>query len=370
MKKLIFCFCSFAFLNQACVQQPDSENHIVFQNENCSLTIDLFGGAIDDFRLNDIDINPFTWELLSCEMPENNRKGAPFKGHFLCLGRWGEPTKGEIKSGVPHNGQSSNEKWKIVSFEKKQKAELQSVAPLDYTTLKRSIILDEKQAVFKITDQITSHATVGRLFNVVQHVTVGPPFLSESTTIDCNAGKGFMQHLCYPDPERYAYEWPAAIVDSTGLNMDLTKSDEAFSYVSTHLMKDSTGWVTASSPESGLMLGYIWKTAEYPWINIWHQRQDGQLRAKGLEFGTTGVGKSYQELLAVDTRFRGINSYIYLDAKEEINKSFICFLLKIPANFAGVESISLGNGEITIVEKQGKNIHTIPCSFRLYPPTP
>ena len=301
------------------------------------------------------------------EIPENNQKGAPFKGHFLCLGRWGAPTDGEILAGVPHNGQSSNEKWEILSFDNERKAELQSIAPLDYTTLHRSMILDERQAVFKITDRITSIATAGRLFNVVQHVTVGPPFLSESTIVDCNAGKGFMQHLSYPAPERYEYEWPAATVDSVGLHIDLTKSDETFSYVSTHLMKDCIGWVTAFSPESGLMLGYIWKTEEYPWLNIWHQRKNDKLWAKGLEFGTTGVGRPYQDLLAADTRFHGMNSFIYLDAKEVISKSFICFLLKIPADFAGVESVSLNDGKIIIIEKQtnGKNIYTILCAFQL-----
>jgi hypothetical protein len=33
---------------------------------------------------------------------------------------------------------------------------------------------------------------------------------------------------------------------------------------------------TAMNPEERLVMGYIWKTAEYPWLNVWHQPNDGQ----------------------------------------------------------------------------------------------
>lgn len=370
MKKLgsFLCLCCFlAVQNQLYGQTTEAVKPLVLQNEICSLTIDLFGGAIVDFRLKDNNYNPFTWKMTPDEMPENNKSGASFKGHFICLGRWGAPTEGEIKSGVPHNGQTSNEEWQIQSCDNNQTVVLKSVAPLDYTILDRSVALDKQAPVFKITDKVSSTATVGRLFNIVQHVTIGPPFLAESTVVDCNAGKGFMQHLCYPEPERYACDWPVGIIDTTGTQINLTKSDEAFSYVSTHLMKNNIGWITASSPECGLLLGYVWKTDVYPWINLWHQRQDGNLWAKGLEFGTTGIGKSYQELLAVDTRFQGENSFFYLDAQEEVEKSFLGFLIQISDNYNGVESVHLENGQIIITEKQtgGKKKQTIACSFDL-----
>jgi hypothetical protein len=77
---------------------------ILGDSDGKRLSINLFGGALVDFRLSEQSLNPYAWRLSTDEIPPNNRNGAPFQGHFLCLGRWGAPTAGEIRAGVPHNG--------------------------------------------------------------------------------------------------------------------------------------------------------------------------------------------------------------------------------------------------------------------------
>ena len=44
-------------------------------------------------------------------MPANNKAGAPYQGHFACIGRWGEPSAGEIKAGLPNHGEAANILW-------------------------------------------------------------------------------------------------------------------------------------------------------------------------------------------------------------------------------------------------------------------
>ena len=100
-------------------------------------------------------------------------------------------------------------------------------------------------------------------------------------------------------------------------------------------------------------MGYVWKTKDYPWLNLWQQWVDGKLWAKGLEFGTSGIGRSYQELLAVDTRFHGRSSYLFLDATETLDKSYLCFELAIPADFQGVSALKLEKSSVEIREKMG-----------------
>ena len=79
--------------------------------------------------------------------------------------------------------------------------------------------------------------------------------------------------------------------------------------------------------------------------------KDGKPYAKGLEFGTTGIGRPYQELLQVNTRFHEKNSFFYLDALECFEKSFICFQVRIPEGYKGVENIELKNEKIILIEK-------------------
>ncbi|MBC7889699.1 MAG: hypothetical protein H7Z13_17625 [Ferruginibacter sp.] len=349
------------------VAQPAANCNQVYylKNDNASFGIDLLGGAFTDFKLTDSKINPFTWAVNQEEMPENNRQGAAFKGHFLCLGRWGAPTDGEIKAGVPHNGQSGNNCWQLDKQMNQQQLVMRSNAPLDGISVQRTVVVDKQSPVVKVTERVQATTTIARLFNMVQHATIGPPFLDTATIIDCNAGKGFLQSLSYPDPYRYEFRWPNALADSAGSSFNLRSSATPFSYVSTHIFNDSIGWITATNATEKLMLGYIWKTSEYPWVNVWQQWRDDRLWAKGLEFGTTGIGKSYRELLAVDTRFHGTASYQMLDAGETFEKSFCCFLLSIPTGFKGVKSVKIFNGNIVVAETGTDNNIMIPTTLTL-----
>lgn len=351
-------FLALLFLNLSCL--GGNGNIVSLGNQKkAHVSIDLYGGAFVDFRITENTVNPFSWHVLQEDMPLNNRNGAPFQGHFLCLGRWGAPTEGEMKAGVPHNGQAGNQLWTVLQKTDNSFLHIQATAPLDGIVADRKIYFDENNPVFGVTDKIKSTLSVGRLFNIVQHATIGVPFLSKSTTIDTNADRGFMQHLSYPAPHKFEYTWPLGIIDSTGKTVDLTRSDTSKSYVSTHLFDKEIGWITASSPDCGLMIGYIWKTREYPWLNVWHEMKNGQPCAKGLEFGTTGIGQSYADLLKLDTRFHNQNSFFFLDALESFEKSFICFQVKIPPSYKGVKEVKIENNVIVIIEKGVKQTHNM-----------
>lgn len=162
--------------------------------------------------------------------------------------------------------------------------------------------------------------------------TVGPPFLSEETLINSNAAQGFSHAFQYPDPYRNTDHFPQAHLDEAGLEpFDLRLSSEPINYLSRHIFSetDTYGWVTAYDPVSGLVFGYVWETEAYPWINFWQHWQDGRPVAKGLEFGTAGVEKPYQQLLERDTTFHGVRSWEYLDAGEAVEKSYLAFLFDI-----------------------------------------
>ena len=129
----------------------------------------------------------------------------------------------------------------------------------------------------------------------------------------------------------------------------MRRTDEEENYVTTHLFPDTAtyGWVVALQPEQGLILGYIWRLSEYPWINIWNHYADGQPAAKGLEFGTTGIGAPYEQLIMKDTRFKGQTSFEYIDAGETLEKSFAGFMLPAP-NVSSIEDIEVRDGQIIL----------------------
>lgn len=312
----------------AVCRYQSSPDTVLLKNDSLELRIEVHGGHYTGILVPGNDINPLSWAVTAEQMPANNKDGAPFKGHFLCLGRWGAPSKGEIAAGIPHNGEQSNTFWTIDKVTRHQVA-MTNTAPLDGLSVERSVKLLNEEPAFVVQEMFTNTSSLGRVSNVVQHVTIGPPFLSKSTLVNSNSGKGFNQKYSYPDPHAHAYDWPIAVMDPDKNELvDVTRTDKEFNYVSTHLIQDTDyGWITAYDPESGLLLGYVWRTNEYPWVNIWNHYENGSPAAKGLEFGTTGIGRPYKDLLETDTRFHGINSWEYIDAGEQITKTFIGFLI-------------------------------------------
>lgn len=346
MKNVIYIFCCLALALLTWSHMPFEKSNslengivpedslIIIQNDLLAVTIEQYGGHFTGLELKSNPLNPLTWELTAEQMPANNKNGAPFKGHFLCLGRWGSPSEGEIASGVPHNGQQSNTLWKISALNNTEVV-MSNDAPLDGLSVQRTVRLLKNESAFLVEERFTNTYSLGRVSNVVQHVTLGPPFLSLQTLFNSNAKKGFNQKFSYPNPHAYAYDWPNAIVDTTNHRTnDLRRNDKTDNFVSTHLFgeKDRYGWVSAYDPKSGNLLAYVWKLDEYPWINIWSHFEDGKPFAKGLEFGTTGIGRPYQSLLETDTRFHGVNSWEYMDAGQKKDKTYLCLMINLKPN--------------------------------------
>ena len=328
----------------------DCQDKIQLSNKQLTLAIEKWGGHYTYLKHEKESINPLTWELTQEQMPPNNRSGAPFKGHFLCTGRWGAPSEGEIKAGIPHNGTLSNTCWTI-EFSGQDSVIMQNFAEDEQLKVERTIRMVDGMPMFVVKEVFTNELNIGRMNNIVQHVTIGPPFLSKKLKLYSNAGPGFNQKFSFPNPEKQEYHWPDALLDTTsGENIDISLTHGRHNYVSTHIFEEELnyGFIIAHNPESGLALGYIWKTADYPWLNIWQQTSDGEPVAKGLEFGTTGIGQPYEELLKHDTRFHGHQSFFYHDAGEKVSKEFMVFFLSV--NDGDFDHIEINDQEIRLGE--------------------
>ncbi len=329
---------------------------VSLQNDTTVLTTDLFGGAIIDFHFKDEDINPLSFAFSKEQMPGNNKEGAPYQGHFLCLGRWGEPSAGEVKAGLPNHGQVANILWDIKKNSSQNTLQMNATAPLEGLSIKRKIVLDATNSLYAVKEVIQNFNPLGRLYNMVQHPTLATPFLDETTIIDCNAAEGFEQAF-YKEVNSNTIHWPLT-KDDKQQGIDLRKSLTRYNAVFSFVVKEDAeyGWITAFSPKYNLLLGYLWKRSDYPWIHHWQHFTNGMIQYRGIEFGTAGIHQPFKEILNTSSILFGEKTFAFIDAGESISKNYFSFIYETGPAFEGVENIRIINDQVRIKLKKGDDI--------------
>ena len=336
---------------------------ISLENNSCILTVDSFGGAIVDFHLkDDKQINPLSFAFTQEQMPANNKNGAPYQGHFLCAGRWGLPSEGEIKSGIPNHGEAANIAWTVLK--NNDNLIMQTTAKLEGLHIKRIIELDPKYDVFAVTETFTNINPLGRLYNIVQHPTLAAPFLNSLTIINCNAAVGFNQ-LDYLKAESNSFLFPDA-EDKNGnifsLKNPLINYNSVFSFVVDK--NNDIGWLTSYSPMHNLLFGYVWKRDDYPWINLWQHWNDNKLVYRGIEFGTTGIHEPFEKIINTATELFGEKTLAYINAGESVHKKYFSFIYKTEEDLSDIENVTV-NADCINIKTRENNIIKLAASFNL-----
>ena len=331
---------------------------VVLEGKIARLIVDIGGGSIVDFQLSAQGINPLVFDNIVFEPKEKFFRPM---AHFLCLDRWGAPSKAEKQNGMFFHGEASRVEWKILKRPtlkgKLIKASMSASLPLAGLEVKRLVQLSDTSATFTISETVINRNKLGRIYNMVQHPTIGPPFLDETTLVDSNARKGFMQPqsdpqpqpTSLPTPEEPAVYWPHAVKKKEPVNLRQLTSDADPNVVS-FIFEENLGWVTASNASQGLLIGYLWKTSEYPWLNIWRHVEKGKPFARGLEFGTTGLHAPFSILVEKGKIFdRPL--YVHLDTGQSVVRSYRAFLFEIPNDYQGVGRLTYTDGTLIIHER-------------------
>lgn len=321
---------------------------VKMENNSICLLVNLNGGSYFDFHLKEQPINPINWRA---KKPEEKM----FMGHFLCFDRWGPPSAAEKANGFLHHGEVNNVKWELLAPTETNKdgqtCSMMCTLPMAGLQLKRNVELSATEPVYFVTEEVKNLNRNGRIFNIVQHVSIAPPFLDRSTLFDNNTVMGFEDRGDGSlDQDDIVFKWPEA--DHNGEKISLRQFEGDWPGVSSFVYNenDKYGWVTACNPGKKLMLGYIWKTEDYPWINFWRSMENGVPMAFGMEFGTTGLHEPFTVVTRKGKIFNR-NIYAFIDADEVISKSFTAFLAIIPEDYKGVDKIEINGSLLTIKEK-------------------
>ncbi len=326
----------------------------VLENGKIRVSLIRGGGHIGEIRFLSDDprkaINPMYIPLK-----------AGYMGQLLCFPWFGPPSPDEARQGLRFHGEAGGVEWKQ---SQPPKVDDRSVtfsysADLEKTQFRveRTVTLLTGESVVYVEEWIENLAAFDRPFNRNQHPTFGAPFVAPGKNVlDLSGTKGFI------DPRRAAadtlpagreFQWPNA-VKPDGSSVSLREFQQAPKSTTLYsVLLDQSRPVsnfTMYNTDYPLLVGYLFPTADNPWIVDWQNNQPGGAIARGIEFGTSPVDEGLRKSIERGATF-GVRGYGWIGARQRLKTTFTIFLAEIPAGFAGVQEVLQEPGKIVLTER-------------------
>jgi hypothetical protein len=349
---------ALVFLLAAAVHPQDNVLHagvpgLRFANGVLELVVLPHGGSFASFTLSaDETGTNLVWDpaRLSSQAPQ---VFGPSLGHFLCVDGFGPVTRAERAAGLSDHGEANKLPWQVVRSTASS-ATFRVRLPLAQETLVRTITMAPNEQVVLVESELESEAAFDRVILWAEHATIGAPFLAlEKTAVDQSANKCRTKPYDDPGLSRFPggidFEWPdlpghgdlrvapsrAGLFEHIGCLMDESREDE---------------FITAIDTERNLLIGYLFRRRDFPWIQHWmHYPEDGAY-AWGLEFGMQPYDMTKAEVVALSPMF-GTPTFRWLEAKSRLTTRFLMFAARVPPGFDRVTDVRLEDGKLLIQDE-------------------
>ena len=294
-------------------------------------------------------------------------------GHFVCVDGFGPPSDEERAAGLDGHGEAHGLAWstEFVGMSNGGYVLRQAVTlPRVREELRRQVTLRPGENVVYVKSMLTSLLDFDRPVNWAEHATIGSPFLErEATVVDMSANRAMTRPrkeairngLTHRLASGREFEWPMA-PGRNGRSLDLRAAPhESHSLDHTgHLMDATNEWafVTALHPRKRLLLGYLFRPREFPWLQTWEHYPSEGLMARGLEFGTQAFDLPRREVVTANRMF-GQLLYRWLPARSTIEAGYLMFWTRTPEGFVGVDSVTLNDGALRIQDRRSGQTLTL-----------
>ena len=356
-----------------CVTGVPAQNNTTFEgypavtlsNGKLELQLMVTGSTLASIVLKDDveKLNPL-WNPMRMERELGHKPhfdgGA---GLFVCVDGFGPVSAEEKAAGLPMHGEAHAQKYAVTSRREGSatSVSMRATLPIVQEVFTRTFRVVDGENVVLVDSELENLLGFDRPANWAEHATIGAPFLeSGATVVDLSGSRSQTRTYDQPSDEstrRLApgkdFTWPLAPSLDGGV-IDLSQTPQNPHYIdhATTLLDPNREleWATALNPNKHLLIGYIFKRSEYPWLQYWGYFPANGKFARGMEFGTQPFDVSRREIVSLGSMF-GTPTYRWLPAKSKITTRFIIFYTRVPEGLKKVDDVRLEDGHI-IVEDQ------------------
>ncbi len=355
-----------------------------------TLTTLTGGGHIADFRLVDAagsTVNAM-WEAPWTSMdPDQFRSGnirkygpapvgkflAAFTGHAVCVDYFGAPSQAEMARGLSLHGEAATSRWHSIEQEEAaSEAQLTFAVRLPSAGLqfRRKLRLLRGESVVYIEECIANERAQDHFFHWTQHVTLGSPLLNPGTSMIALSGRraitwphGYEGAALLPDDQEFTWPNAPALAGGT-VNLAQPFVRDGKGFIASLLLDPTSkiGFVAALNWELGLLLGYCFRRADFPWVAVWEENMarqnspwNGKTRARGLEFGSTPMPVGKEETFARGRLF-DTSTFRRIPAKSTLHSPYLAFLSKVSPKWRSIADIQLTRDQIIVTEQCGDQL--------------
>jgi hypothetical protein len=284
----------------------------------------------------------------------------------------------EKEAGLPGHGEAHTLAWetKLARKEGSTGAVTQTVKlPLVQEIFTRTLRIVDGESVIYVQSELESLLGFDRPANWGEHATIGAPFLEAGVTVvDMPAKRAQTRPDIQgtpPFPMRFPlgkdFTWPMSPTTS-GKKVDLRASpDPPNSLDHATCLMDTTRklvFVTALNPSKKLILGYVFRREDYPWVQSWEYYSPDRRMARGMEFATQPYDVPRRQTVETNSMF-GAPTYRWLPAKSKIESRYLLFYTHAPDGFRKVDDVRIEGGKLVIEDHKAKKQITLDASLPL-----
>jgi hypothetical protein len=353
--------------------QFEQQPALTIANDRLEATLSAEGGALVNLvlRADPESLSPL-WNpiRMARELGQASRSRTGSMGSFVCVDGFGGASQEERAAGLPGHGEAQMQTFEVRESGKNGKTgtiTLHARLPLVQENFTRTFRMVDGENVIYVESALASEVAFDRPISWAEHTTIGSPFLQSGVTLSSISGSRAQnrpyQGTGNPGAVRRLasgvnFTWPLA-PGLDGKLIDLTAPPENAHYLDhATVLVDPTlnlGWIATVNTARRLIIGYMFKRDEYPWVQNWGNFPENGKFARGLEFSTQPYDESRRLTVAKSGMFDS-PTFRWLPAKSTIRSHFLLFYARTPDGFGKVASVRLEDGHIMIEDNAKKQI--------------